>query len=80
MSDNNNVAVPRRQRRQLQEQVPFRLSTMVVAIGAAVSIMAAGPLYAADDKVVTELQAEIASLKQALEKSQKEKQLPPLAR
>jgi outer membrane receptor protein involved in Fe transport len=49
----------------------FRL-TPIVAVVAGLCCANAAPLYAADDKVVTELQAEIARLKQALEKSQQE--------
>ncbi len=49
----------------------FRLSP-IAAVIAGLCLTGAAPLYAADDKAVTELQAEIARLKQALEKSQRE--------
>ncbi|MCB5188151.1 TonB-dependent receptor [Methylobacillus caricis] len=52
--------------------VPFRLSRIATAVGATISILGANPIYAADDAIVNELQAEIAKLKQALEKSQQE--------
>ncbi|MCB5183615.1 TonB-dependent receptor [Methylobacillus gramineus] len=53
-------------------RMPFRLSRVATAVGATISILSANPIYAADDAIVNELQAEIAKLKQALEKSQQE--------
>jgi iron complex outermembrane receptor protein len=67
---NNFVAVSQLRRRH--QQLPFRVSTIVAALSAATSMMAFNPLYAADDKVISDLQAEITNLKQALEQSQRE--------
>ncbi|MFL9710365.1 TonB-dependent receptor domain-containing protein [Methylobacillus sp. Pita1] len=53
-------------------QRPFKLSRIVTAVGATLSLMGTNALYAADDPNISELQAEIARLKQALEKSQQE--------
>ncbi|QSA96986.1 TonB-dependent receptor [Methylococcus sp. EFPC2] len=50
--------------------VPFRRSSLVLAIAGAVMV-AGAPAYAADDKVVSELKAEVERLKKALEKSEK---------
>lgn len=51
---------------------PFRPTKVAIAIGTALSLLGANPSYAADDKQVENLQAEITRLKQALEKSQQE--------
>jgi outer membrane receptor protein involved in Fe transport len=61
--------------RQQQNHVPakpfsFRLSP-IAAVIAGLCFTGPAPVYAADDKAVTELQAEIARLKQALENSQR---------
>ncbi|WP_020167241.1 MULTISPECIES: TonB-dependent receptor domain-containing protein [Methylotenera] len=53
-------------------RLPFRPSKVTIAIATALSIFSANPVYAADDKVVDELQAEITRLKQALQKSEQE--------
>lgn len=50
----------------------FQPKKIAIALGAAVTMMSASPLFAADDKLVNDLQAEITRLKQALEKSQQE--------
>ncbi|MCB5189144.1 TonB-dependent receptor [Methylobacillus arboreus] len=50
----------------------FRLSKIVTAVGATITFMGFQPVYAADEPSLSELQAEIARLKQALEKSQQE--------
>ena len=57
---------------QRQQPSPFRVSGLVAALSAATCFVTISPVYAADDKLVTDLQAEIAKLKQALEQSQKE--------
>ncbi|MGY1489897.1 TonB-dependent receptor domain-containing protein [Methylobacillus pratensis] len=59
-------------RRRKPLQRPFKLSQIVTAVGATLSLMGTSALYAADDPNISELQAEIARLKQALEKSQQE--------
>ena len=56
----------------LRSRLPFRPTKVAIAIGTALSILGANPAYAADDKVVNDLQAEITRLRQALEKSQQE--------
>lgn len=56
----------------LINRLPFRPTKVAIAIGTALSILGANPVYAADEKVVNDLQAEITRLKQALEKSQQE--------
>ncbi len=53
------------------ERPPFR-HTRIAAVVAGLVLITANPLYAADDQVVSNLQAEILQLKQALEKSQQE--------
>ena len=53
-------------------RLPFRPSKVTIAIATALSILSTNPVYAADDKVVDELQAEIARLRQALQKSEQE--------
>ena len=59
-------------RRRKPLQRPFKLSKIVTAVGATLSLMGTSALYAADDPNISELQAEIARLKQALEKSQQD--------
>lgn len=56
----------------LTSRLPFRPTKVAIAIGTALSLLGANPVYAADDKVVNDLQAEITRLRQALEKSQQE--------
>lgn len=56
----------------LISRLPFRPTKVAIAIGTALSMIGANPVYAADDKVVNDLQAEITRLRQALEKTQQE--------
>jgi iron complex outermembrane receptor protein len=58
--------------RQLSAQQTFRPTKIAIAISTALSIFSANPLYAADDKTIDSLQAEITRLKEALDKSQQE--------
>jgi len=61
----NNHSAPRRQR------PPFSL-TPIAAVVAGVVMIASNPIYAADDSVVNDLQAQIEKLKQELEQSKQE--------
>lgn len=56
----------------LASRLPFRPTKVAIAIGTALSLLGANPAYAADDKVLNDLQAEITRLKEALQKSQQE--------
>jgi len=60
-----------RQSRLRQSSIPFRLSPLAAVI-AGMAFFSGTPAYAADEKTVAELQAEISRLKQALEKNQQE--------
>lgn len=69
MSIKSAPSRPNRERHS--SSFPSRL-TPLAAIIAGLTLISATPAYAADEKTVSELQAEIARLKQALEKSQQE--------
>ncbi|HEY3301131.1 MAG TPA: TonB-dependent receptor [Methylophilaceae bacterium] len=68
MLDNNITIKPQPR----SSRAAFQPKKIAIAIGAAATMMSASPLFAADDKLVNDLQAEITRLKQALEKSQQE--------
>ncbi|MEQ1600662.1 MAG: TonB-dependent receptor [Methylophilaceae bacterium] len=68
----SNTLVTLPQSRKKNQQLPFRVTAIVAALGAVTGMMTVNPLYAADNVSVTDLQAEITNLKQALEQSQRE--------
>ncbi|NJD05782.1 MAG: hypothetical protein FIA97_04700 [Methylococcaceae bacterium] len=65
---NHSSATPDSAARPPQPAIPFRQTSIALAVASAV--MLGGPAYGADDKVVDELKAEVARLKQALEEKE----------
>lgn len=70
MSSKSAASRPARDRQS--PSFPFRLTPLAAIVAGMAFLSAGSPAHAADDRTVAELQAEIARLKLALEKSQQE--------